>query len=247
MIARPLCAFALALALAPRPEAPPIRVPERGLAYHWSWVKQGAVLFRRLAEIPLRCCREPAPKEFKPTALAPPPGSRRRTLVIRSGQPGAAHLEQLAELIKQAGIDPGRVAVVNLRLENNREARMVQEEQARPAGERRAFAGFRTVHVPMLDSFVPTMGQVARVLDTVLNSSFDAVAIHCTQGIGRTGVMIACIRIALDGWSVERALDEANAFGLERPLQRWFVRRFARQWRAGKIHLSNLDNGRTHA
>lgn len=49
---------------------------------------------------------------------------------------------------------------------------------------------------------------------------------HCRRGADRTGTVIACFRIAHDGWSNRKALREAMSFGmswLEFGMQRYVL------------------------
>jgi protein tyrosine/serine phosphatase len=60
----------------------------------------------------------------------------------------------------------------------------------------------------------PTDDEIAKVL-AVLNSNGTApIYIHCLGGRDRTGTVIACYRIAHDGWDNRKAFDEAIANGL---------------------------------
>jgi len=54
------------------------------------------------------------------------------------------------------------------------------------------------------------------------------VFVHCRRGADRSGVLIACYRMAHDHWSNEQALAEARTAGLSRfePLIRNYIRRF---------------------
>ncbi|MEP6913455.1 MAG: protein-tyrosine phosphatase family protein [bacterium] len=40
------------------------------------------------------------------------------------------------------------------------------------------------------------------------------VFVHCAQGVDRTGTVIAVYRIAHDGWTSEKAKEEANRYGM---------------------------------
>lgn len=85
------------------------------------------------------------------------------------------------------------------------------------ANEKRAVeaAGMRYVNIPMNGFTGPDPKQVALAL-AVLNSG-ETAFVHCRQGRDRTGTVIACYRMSHDRWSNERALEEANAYGLH-----WF-------------------------
>jgi protein tyrosine/serine phosphatase len=58
----------------------------------------------------------------------------------------------------------------------------------------------------------PQPDQIAQVLQ-LLNSG-QRVFVHCKLGKDRTGTVIAAYRIAHDGWTSDKALDEALTFGM---------------------------------
>lgn len=47
--------------------------------------------------------------------------------------------------------------------------------------------------------------------------------IHCEQGRGRTGCMVAAYRVLVNGWSPVDALLEAKRYGLSLPVQEAFI------------------------
>jgi protein tyrosine/serine phosphatase len=51
--------------------------------------------------------------------------------------------------------------------------------------------------------------------------------VHGEAGKGRTATALACYRIAVDGWMADRAIAEAESFGLPLINQIAFIRRFA--------------------
>ena len=91
----------------------------------------------------------------------------------------------------------------------------------------------RTRHVPVTDMEPPTVAQVTEVLDLLSQPGAGLTYVHCEAGRARTGVVIACYRMAVMGWSVVDALIEAVNFGCTVPGQQAFVREFGMLLLAG--------------
>lgn len=114
-------------------------------------------------------------------------------------------------------------AVVNLCAEN--------DVDAAPARE----AGMNHLRVPIFDNTAPTQAQMKGFLDFVTLPENQPAYVHCQAGKGRTGVAVACYRMAVEGWPLEKALAEAKDFGLAIPEQIDFLEGFARDLAAGAI------------
>jgi hypothetical protein len=84
----------------------------------------------------------------------------------------------------------------------------------------------RTRHVPITDMEPPTVAQVTEILDLLSAPDAGLTYVHCEAGKARTGVVIACYRMAVMGWGVTDALVEAVNFGCIVPGQQAFVREF---------------------
>ena len=96
----------------------------------------------------------------------------------------------------------------------------------------------RTTHIPITDMESPTVDQLTEIMDLLSGPDGELTYVHCEAGRGRTGVAIACYRMAVSGWGVEDALTEAVNFGCIVPGQQAFIREFGQslrgaRWRAG--------------
>jgi len=73
--------------------------------------------------------------------------------------------------------------------------------------------GMRFVGIPM-NMHAPTDGEMSHVLGLLNASESWPVFVHCEGGRDRTGTVIACYRIAHDGWDNQKAYNEARQHGL---------------------------------
>ncbi len=58
------------------------------------------------------------------------------------------------------------------------------------------------------DAFNPQDDQVAEFLSLVSDPANHPAFVHCKHGSDRTGMMCAIYRVAMEGWSKDRAIDE---------------------------------------
>lgn len=140
--------------------------------------------------------------------------------VYRGGQPAAGGIARLKAM--------GVRTIVNLRHEPARVR--AEEKEAKEAG-------LRYFSVPMYGLVRPTDEQVARVLGLIADPDNQPVFLHCKAGADRTGVIIACYRIARAGWTAEKAIREALDYGMMKIefAKRSFIRDFyGRLQEAGK-------------
>jgi protein tyrosine/serine phosphatase len=98
-----------------------------------------------------------------------------------------------------------------------------------------AKARLRTYHIEILDGTPPELRQVHEVLDILSSRENQPSYIHCEAGIGRTGVMVACYRMAITGWPLSDAYEEAINFGCAMPDQRRFIEDFKRSLDLGEL------------
>jgi len=120
-------------------------------------------------------------------------------LIYRGGQPTDEGWKSLAKL--------GIKTVIDLRRPGEHSTEL--EEKAVKA------AGMRYVNIPMEGIVAPPEEKITQALS--LLRAGKPVFVHCRQGRDRTGTVIACYRIAHQGWQNQRALKEAKSHGMH-----WF-------------------------
>ena len=84
----------------------------------------------------------------------------------------------------------------------------------------------QTVHVPIVDMHNPVAAQVVQLMDLLTAPDAPRTYLHCEAGKCRTGVMVACYRMAALGWAVADALGEAENFDCSVPHQKDFILQF---------------------
>ena len=149
-----------------------------------------------------RLAQDPRPEALQ-SLLNPPPKVRERwekervarppyrfwkvdERLWRSGQPKLLDLQETAP-----------AALVNLRQEATDSERYARDLEL----------GY--LHLPVPDQYVPDSGQVAEFLRFVAAAT-GPVLVHCHAGQGRTGIFVACYRIA-QGMAAEEAITLTDA------------------------------------
>jgi hypothetical protein len=88
------------------------------------------------------------------------------------------------------------------------------------ATEAQALAAIGVRHLNLATDQIPPDSVVERFLEIMDDRSNDPVLIHCTHGVGRSGLFMAIYRMEYQGWSQRKAWLEALAvasFGSFRP------------------------------
>ncbi len=62
------------------------------------------------------------------------------------------------------------------------------------------------------DETNPSDEQAGMFLDFVTDPQNWPILIHCKVGLGRTGTLAALVRYAIDGWTMEEAIEEARLY-----------------------------------
>lgn len=90
--------------------------------------------------------------------------------------------------------------------------------------------GIRYHRIPLGKLRGPTRATMDRVLNILADPESGPVYVHCRRGSDRTGTVIACHRIANEGWTAEEAIAEARKYGMIKLefLKRVFIRQFYR-------------------
>lgn len=72
---------------------------------------------------------------------------------------------------------------------------------------------------------------------------------HCAEGKSRAGLMAALVRYAIDGWPLEKALEEAKLYRKGKGLRPKYVQ-WLTQWAAshppGSYRLTGDNDGGKH-
>jgi protein tyrosine/serine phosphatase len=76
-------------------------------------------------------------------------------------------------------------------------------------------AGVRLEHMPFSDKSLPPADVFERFVQIVRDPARQPVLVHCEQGFHRTGILCAAYRIAVCGWTLERALEEMRVGGFD--------------------------------
>jgi len=131
-----------------------------------------------------------------------PPGVANYTRVESTVACGGATTAEAMPALKEDGFK----AVINLR--------QASEAGADIEGSRRAAeaAGLRYVHIPM-NGTDPQPETVDRFLEAVKDPANAPVYIHCASA-NRVGAVWLVKRVLVDGWTVEKATEEAERIGL---------------------------------
>ena len=94
--------------------------------------------------------------------------------------------------------------------------------------------GLKYFNLPLPALSSPNMEEINKILAVMRNSENTPVFVHCKNGDDRTGTIIACYRMAYEGWSDDQAIAEARKVGLSRFQfgMKGFIRNYYQQLQA---------------
>ena len=129
-------------------------------------------------------------------------------VIFRGAQPEPQGYETLAKM--------GIKTVINLRTTKNEK----KEVEA---------AGMKYVGIPINVFKNVDRDKVEQVIQQMSDPAYQPVYVHCKLGEDRTGIVIAAYRMKVEGWSLEEAEAEMQAFGFNDIWQnlKYFLREYA--------------------
>lgn len=100
--------------------------------------------------------------------------------------------------------------------------------------------GFNYLKIQMVDGAAPTDDQAKQFLDFVIKPENQPAHVHCRGGIGRAGIMVALYRYSVQGWPVDKAIEESKPYqgGIDEGQQK-FLAKWASTHPAGSYTFSN--------
>jgi tyrosine-protein phosphatase SIW14 len=159
----------------------------------------------------------PSPQQFAFAEKIQIPGisnvGKVNEFLYRGTQPNEEGVEQL----KKLGVD----TIVDLRDER----RDTMEKERKHAES----LGMRVVNIPGNGWTPPQDEQIAQFFSLFQERPRRRIFVHCWLGGDRTGVFIATYRIALNGWTPKRALQEMHTFHFKafwHPAMKAYIRDF---------------------
>lgn len=117
--------------------------------------------------------------------------------IYRGGEPSSIGIEELGAM--------GVKTVIDLRLRSA----ATQEEKQQVEKLKMKYISY-----PLAEFSAPNKTQIEDLLALLAHSDSGTIFIHCRRGKDRTGTIIACYRIQHDHWTNQRALAEANRYGM---------------------------------
>jgi protein tyrosine phosphatase (PTP) superfamily phosphohydrolase (DUF442 family) len=86
--------------------------------------------------------------------------------------------------------------------------------------------GFNYLKIQMLDGAAPTNNQAEQFLSFITKPENQPSHVHCRGGIGRTGILVVLYRYAVQGWPLDKAIEESRLFqgGISEGQLKWITK-----------------------
>lgn len=105
--------------------------------------------------------------------------------------------------------------IVNLCAENDMDAKPAEKY------------GLKHARIPIIDNTAPTEEQMFKFLKLATDPTQLPLFVHCEKGLGRTGTVVACYRLAVCHWTLQQVLDESAQYGQLLECQESFLAEFS--------------------
>lgn len=142
-------------------------------------------------------------------------------VLSRSGQPSLVDFKWLR--------DNGWKSIIDLREDNEKDD--IALDSKIPGF---AELGFIFINIPVKDGDTPSQEQAIRFLKFVTNQGNQPAHVHCAAGTGRTGLVMALYRYAVQGWPMDKAIEEKAMFGSNNKVQKKWLLKWAKNHKPGE-------------
>lgn len=135
-------------------------------------------------------------------------------VLSRSGQPTADEFRWLKE--------NGWKSIINFRVDREKDS-YVSDLDIANLNE----IGLAYLNIPIKDGGTPSEEQAVQFLKFITDPKNQPANIHCAAGTGRTGLMAALYRYAVQGWPMDKAIAEKSSFGSDNETQKKWLEKWA--------------------
>lgn len=86
--------------------------------------------------------------------------------------------------------------------------------------------GLNFLSMPIKDGTTPSNDQADQFLKFVTDPKNQPANVHCAAGIGRTGIAVALYRYSVQGWPMDKAIEESSLFtkSMNKSQQNWLLK-----------------------